>query len=212
MNPVQKNSLLLFCNVVVWTLNFMTFSGTLTLFAKKGEPVLIETTPSRTRLSVNGTLWRGPAIVNGWVQSPARIYLIPGQHKITLERPGYVPHSFKVMVTDGESEMQLNSQLEILPDANNTVEISAVDQELQTATFILDQGLEVTSPPLLAHDITPGVHILEIRLGSEENSRSKPFLCTFTIPSSGNNTYKIVASVKSGRIQASNCQRLRKLK
>ena len=212
MSPVQKNSLLLLCNLVVWAINFMTFSGTLTLFAKKGQPVRIETTPPRTRLSINGTLWSGPGIINGWIQSPARIYLIPGQHKITLERPGYIPHSFKALVTEGDIEMQLSSDLEISPEANNTVEISVMDQELQASTFILDQGLEVTQPPLLAQDVTPGVHILEVRLGGEDNLRSKPFLCTFTIPSGGNSTYKISASLKNGRIQASNCQRLRKLK
>jgi hypothetical protein len=196
----------------VWTINVMTFSGTLALFAKKGELVRIETTPPRTRLSVNGTLWRGPGIINGWIQSPARIYLIPGQHKITLERPGYIPHSFKALVTEGDSEMLLNSDLEISPDANNTVEISVLDQELKESTFILDQGLEVTQPPLLAQDVTPGVHILEVRLAGEENLRSKPFLCTFNIPSGGNITYKISASLKNGRVQVSNCQRLRKLK
>lgn len=211
MSPFKKNLILLSCNLAVWAVNAFTYSGGLALFAKKGIPVVIQTTPPRTKLSVNGAIWRDPGITNGWLQSPALINLIPGQHKITLERPGYIPHSFKVLVTESDSEMRLNSELEISTEANSSVEIDVADQDLQTATFILDQGLEITAPPLMAHDLTPGVHILEIRRSSTDNSRVKPFLCTFSIPPAGNVTYKITVSSKNGRIQASNCLRLKKL-
>lgn len=211
MSPIKKNLLLLCCNLAVWAVNAFTYSGGITLFAKKGIPVVIETTPPRTRLSVNGAIWRGTGITNGWVQSPARINLIPGQHKITLERPGYIPHSFKVLVTEGDSEMRLNSELEISTEANSSVEIDVTDQDLQNSTFILDQGLEITAPPLMAHDLTPGMHILEIRQSGTDNSKLKPFLCTFSIPATGNQTYKITVSTKSGRIHATNCLRLKKL-
>jgi hypothetical protein len=211
VSPFKKNLLLLCCNLAVWAVNSFTYSSGITLFAKKGIAVVIQTTPPRTKLSVNGAVWRGTGITNGWVQSPARINLIPGQHKITLERPGYIPHSFKVLVTESDSEMRLNSELEISTEANSSVEIDVTDEDLQTATFILDQGLEIAAPPLIAQDLTPGMHILEIRKSSAENSKSKPFLCTFSIPSAGNATYKITVSAKNGRIQASNCLRLKKL-
>ena len=141
MSPFKKNLVLLCCNLAVWAVNSFTYSSGITLFAKKGIAVVIQTTPTRTKLSVNGAIWRGTGITNGWVQSPALINLIPRQNKIPLELPGYIPHSFKVLVTESDSEMRLNSELEYSTEANSSVEIDVTYEDLQTDTFILDQRL-----------------------------------------------------------------------
>ena len=213
MTPFSKNALLVLCNIVVWTVNSSVLSGKIALFAKKGIPVTVDVTPSRIRLSVNGTAWRGGAgAMNGWVQTPAQIHLAPGQHKLTVERPGYAPHTFKVLINEGDDSTRLTSELEMTSDATSTLEITTNETQLQTATIIVDQGLEIGVPPLLVRDLVPGMHILEVRRNQSDNTTSKPFLCTFSIPAPASSTHKINLSINGGRIQASNCQRLRKLK
>lgn len=211
MSPNVRNTWLLSLNLCLWSMNALIASGTINLFAKKTVPVMIETTPPRTRVSLNGNILRGPGVINGWIQTPAKIQLPPGQHKITVERNGYAPHAFKVLITEGDSNMTLKSDLQISSDANNEVTIEVLDQDLMTATIILDQGLEAQNAPIVARDLVPGMHILEIHPGNDDIQKKKPFVCTFNIPATGMASHKVTASLKNGRIQATNCQRLRKL-
>lgn len=211
MSPGSRNMILVVLNALVWTLNILTINGTLTFSAKKGIPIKIETAPSRTRLSVNGSIWQAPGLINGWFQSPLTIYLPAGQHKLSLERHGYASHSFKVLLGEKDQDMTLSTELEPLPDAVNEVEVAAADDEDLEVTAILDQGLESGALPLIANDLVPGLHSLEIRSTESGDSKVKPFVCTFSIQSTGNPPIKITVSKKGSRFQVNGCQRLRRL-
>lgn len=211
MRPSTKNMILLSLNIAVWCGNGLIASGALTLAAKRGVPVRIETIPERTRLSINGSLWTSGGYPTGWLQSPATIYLPEGQHKLTLERPGYAPHSFKVLLSNGDGEMNLSTALEPLAEATHAVEIEAADENLSGVTVTVDQGLDTGELPLLVSDLTPGTHSIEVTPSLLNSLRTKPLTCVFKLPSPTNSPLKIVISHRSGRFYASGCQRLKKL-
>jgi hypothetical protein len=127
-----------------------------------------------------------------------------------VERPGYAPHSFKVLLSGGDGEMSLSTTLEPLADATHEVEIQAGDEHVVDATIIVDQGLESSDLPILISDLTPGTHTIEIKPSLLNSFRIKPFTCIFTLPSPNNSPLKIVVSQRSGRFQASGCQRPKK--
>jgi len=210
MTPTLRNTLLLGLNLGIWSINALTYHGSLTLFARKGLPVNIETDPGRTRLSVNGNVWHGAGVVNGWLQTPTRIYIPPGQHTITLERPGYKTHSSRVLTRSGDDEIRLNSELERTEDAHHRIEISTQDDRLNNLMLTLDQGVEVGPPPLVVEDMTPGPHVLEINQPSPTKTGLKPFSCTFSLPAGEEpKSFKITLSVQNGRLTASHCRRLK---
>lgn len=211
MRPSTKNVILLSLNIAVWCGNGLMTTGVLTLSAKKGVPVRIETIPERTKLSLNGNPWMSPASRGSWLQSPATIYLPEGQHKLTVERPGYVQHSFKVLLSAGDGEMNLSTALEPLSDAAHEVEIQAGDEHVSNVTAIVDQGLESGELPLRVSDLTPGTHTLEIKPSLLNSFSLKPLTCVFTLPTSGDSQLKIIVSQRGGRLHASGCQRLKKL-
>jgi len=212
MSPGTKNIFLLALNIAVWSLNGLTLSGMVPFFAKKGIPIKIETTPHRTRLSINGSILQAAGVINGWFQSPMIIHLPAGQHKLSLERHGYAPHSFKVLLAEKDQDMTLSTELEPLADALNELEVTTADDDQDMAvTVILDQGLEAGPLPLVVNDLIPGLHSLEIRNPEGSDAKIKPFICTFSIQPGTNLPIKITVSEKSGRFQATGCQRLKKL-
>ncbi len=211
MRPSTKNMILLALNITVWCGNGLIATGALTLSAKRGVPVRIETIPERTKLSINGSTWTSASSPTGWLQSPATIYLPEGQHKLTLERPGYAPHSFKVLLSGGDGEMNLSTALEPLADAAHEIEIQAADENVSDVTVIVDQGLESGEIPLVISDLTAGTHIVEIKPSLLNSFRTKPFTCVFTLPAPNNSPLKIIVSQRSGRFYASGCQRPKRL-
>ncbi len=211
MRPSTKNVILLSLNIAVWCGNGLIATGMLTLSAKKGVPVRIETIPERTKLSLNGSPWTSPTSSSSWLQSPATIYLPEGQHKLTVERPGYVQHSFKVLLSAGDAEMNLSTALEPLSAATHEVEIQAADDHASDVTAIVDQGLASGELPLQISDLTPGTHTLEIKPSLLSSFSLKPYTCVFTLPTPSNSPLKITVSQRAGRFHATGCQRLKKL-
>jgi len=211
LRPATKNIILMSLNIAVWFGNGLMATGMLSLSAKKGVPVRIETIPERTKLSLNGSPWTSTTSGSSWLQSPATIYLPEGQHKLTVERPGYVQHSFKVLLSAGDGEMNLSTALEPLPAAAHEVEIQAVDEHVSDVTAVVDQGLESGELPLQISDLTPGTHTLEIKPSLLNSFSQKPFTCSFTLPTSNNSALKITVSHRAGRFHATGCHRLKKL-
>ena len=102
MSPSAKLIWLVALNTAVWGLNALIYKGTIKLTARSGIPVTLDIEPARARLTVNNKIWEDRDVINGWIQSPAVLRLPPGQHKLMLERPGYAPHVFKVLVAEDD--------------------------------------------------------------------------------------------------------------
>jgi len=211
MTPAHRNLSLFGLNLAVWSLNLMMATGTLRLAAKTGIPVNVDTQPARVKLTIDGNLYKDSDISNGWVQSPGVVYLPAGQHKITLERPGYVPHTFKALTLPGGEPLEIKTQLEPFIDTTNEIEIRGEDNNTEDVIAIVDQGLEMGPMPLTTNDLTPGLHSIEIRPIGLAAFRLKPYFCSFQIlqGSSSQNTFTV--SKRGNKISVSGCQKIRRL-
>ena len=211
MTPYMRNLTLFALNVAIWGLCGLSYTGTIQLLAKAGIPVRLDILPARAKLTINGKRWEGSDGSNGWIQSPVMLYLPIGQHKVTLERPGYAPHTFKVLLEPGNEKLELKTELEALDGANREVEILSTTNESEEVTAILDQGLEAGPLPLKADDLTPGQHILELRTTGLQAFRIKPYVCLFEIAPDSPTPFTIRVSRSGKKYSVSACKRLKKI-
>ena len=196
-------------NLGLWGLNALTYNGTLILNAKQGIPVSIDTDPPRVRLTVNGKIWVDRHTANGWIQSPATIHVAPGQHNMTIDRPGYAPHSFKVLVNP-DSALQLKPSMEILPNAKFEAMIEGTGDGTDEIHVTIDHGLEEGPLPLRVDDLTPGPHVLELKVTGLEGFRVKPHRCNFIVaPGNSDPIHQINVSRTGKKIKASGCKRVK---
>jgi len=209
MSPASRNLLLLILNTTVWSLNGLTYKGNIRLNARSGIPVTIDMEPGRARLTVDGKTWEGFGITDGWIQSPVIIRLAAGQHKMLLERPGYAPHSFKALVTEGD-HLQLKTAMEPLEGSNHAAEIVGEGPDSDTITASLDDGLEQGPLPIRADDLTAGRHSLTLKINGLEGLRAKPFTCAFDITPGDINVITKVTVTRTGKkIKATGCKRVK---
>ena len=211
MTPYMRNLTLFALNVGIWSLCGLSYNGTIQLLAKAGIPVSLEIQPARARLTINGKRWEGTDGTNGWIQSPVMLYLPIGQHKMTLERPGYAPHTFKVLLEPGNDKLELKTELEALDGANHELEIISPANDLEDVTAILDQGLEAGHLPLKADDLTPGLHSLELRTTGFQSFRIKPYVCLFEITAESPSPFTIRVNRSGKKYLVSDCKRLKKI-
>jgi len=211
MSPHIRNLTLFALNVGIWGLCALSYNGSIRLLAKAGIPVSLEIQPTRAKLTINGKRWEGTDGSNGWIQSPATLYLPIGQHKVTLERPGYATHTFKVLLEPGNEKLELKTELEALDGANHELEILSSTNDLEDVTATLDQGLEAGPLPLKADDLTPGLHILELRATGLDSFRIKPYVCLFEILPDSSTPFTIRVSRSGKKYLVSDCKRLKKI-
>ena len=206
MSSSFKFGWLLVMNVTVWGLNFMIYKGTIKLGAKLGIPVTLEIEPSRAKLTVDNKIWDNHDTINGWIQSPATLRLTAGQHKLMLERPGYTPHIFKVLVAEGDN-IQMKTVMEAQTDKFFAVEITSDNPDDLEAQ--IDGGLEVGPLPLRADELLPGQHQLEIRLTGLEGFRSKPLLCQFMILQNGDRVTQLEVTRTGKKLKVTGCKKIK---
>ena len=211
MTPQLRNLLLFALNVGIWGLCALSYNGSIRLLAKAGIPVSLEIQPTRVKLTINGKRWEGADGSTGWIQSPTVLYLPIGQHKVTLERPGYAPHTFKVLLEQGNEKLELKTELEALDGAHHELEILSSTNDSEEVTATLDQGLEQGPLPLKADDLTPGLHILELRATGLQSFRIKPYVCLFEILPNSPTPFTIRVSRSGKKYLVSDCKRLKKI-
>jgi hypothetical protein len=206
MTPSAKFMWLVVLNVAVWSFNALIYKGTIRLSAKSGIPVTLDIEPTRARLSVNQKIWEDRDVVNGWVQSPVVLRLPAGQHKLMLERPGYAPHVFKVLVAE-DDKITMKTMLEAQSERFYELELSGEDAGDLTA--IIDGGLEAGPLPLRVDDLVAGNHQLELRFNGLDGFRLKPFNCQFSVASTGDRLVKLEVNRNGKKIRVSGCKRMK---
>ncbi len=207
MNSVIRVILLLTLNAAVWTLNALLLRGTIQLSAKSKVPLTIETHPERVRLLVNQNIWTTKDSTQGWVQTPTTVHLPEGQHKITLQRPGYASHTFRVLLMAGRPA-EVASELEQIAESVMEVEFTSTDDLKDSMTMVIDEGLAQGSAPLKIIDLTPGPHMLEVTWTPPEGNQRLTARCTFTIQASENSKPLQIHIVRAGkRLKIPGCKR-----
>jgi hypothetical protein len=205
MSPLAKITWLIILNAGVWSFNALVYKGTIKLSAKAGIPVTLEIDPARARLTVNAKLWEDRGAINGWIQSPAILHLPPGQHRLMLERPGYAPHIFKVLINP-DDKITMKTMLEA--KSERFIELELFGEDVSDLTAVIDQGLEFGTLPLRVDDILPGKHQLELRFHGIDALRYKPFICQFLIAANSDRLVKIQVVRHGKKIRVPGCKRI----
>lgn len=207
MKSAVLNSFILTLNLGIWGLNSLILTGTINLSAKGGVPVSILSEPDRVRLTVNGKPWTTDDGDQGWIQTPSTIFLPEGQHKVSIERPGYTSHSFKILASNGDSP-EIKAELEQQDESFIEGEFTASDDLLDSMILVIDSGLAVGPPPLRVDDLTTGSHSLELRWTGINGIRKKPYRCTFNaLVTNGNNQFKINITRSGKKLRIPGCKR-----
>ena len=211
MSPANRNLLLLILNATVWSLSALTYKGNIRLNARSGVPVTIDMEPGRARLTVDGKVWENFGITDGWIQSPAIVRLPAGQHKMLLERTGYAPHSFKVLVSEGD-HLQLKMAMEALEGSNHGAEIIGEGPDSDSIIAKLDDGMEEGLLPIRADDLTAGHHSLALKIRGLEGLRAKPYTCVFDITQTDISVITKITVNKTGKkLKVTGCKRLKEV-
>ncbi len=206
MSPSAKLIWLVALNTAVWGINALIYKGTIKLTARSGIPVTLDIEPARARLTVNNKIWEDRDVINGWIQSPAVLRLPPGQHKLMLERPGYAPHVFKVLVAE-DDKITMKTMMEA--QAERVHELELAGDDVGDLTAMIDNGLEFGTMPLRVDDLLPGNHQLELRFTGLDGFRMKPFICQFTVAPTSDRLVKLEVTRNGKKIRIAGCKRMR---
>lgn len=209
MTPMARNVFLFVANAALWTLNILVIDGSLQLSAKGGIAIPVEIEPSRIKLSIDGKPWIQHGNKQGWISTPAVIALAPGQHKVTVERPGYAAHSFKVLLS-GKETLELKTSLEFIDPKKYELEIMGDGPENEELIATVDGGIEEGPLPIQMTDLTAGQHLLEIKFSGLDGFRLKPVLCGFTVtPTQTETSIKINVTRNGKRLKLTGCKKIK---
>lgn len=199
-----KHLILLTLNAAVWGITTLMWTGTIRLSAVSRLELDVTATPSRVRISIDGVPHEG----GSYVDTPTTLRFLPGKHRILFQRAGYHGNSSSIVATPGEMPESIHTVLEAASTMMQEVIIdSPTPEELPNLYITIDGGLEAGPLPLVAKDLTPGTHILEIRSGILTKSSMR---CQFEIPSTvSQEAMKISIERQGKRLRITGCKRIK---
>jgi hypothetical protein len=125
-----------------------------------------------------------------------------------VERPGYGPQQFKVLLAPGDSAV-IKPELEKQVETFIETEIVTEGDSFENLTLVVDSGLALGPAPLEIDNLIPGTHLLELRWRGVEGLRKKPYRCVFNAAIVGtNNTLKITIKKSGKKLKVTGCKRI----
>ncbi len=179
-NPrTQRRVALITLTTLVWgaalTNSFYKFK----LSAKSGISVSLTTKPEHVRVSVDSERQFDGA----YVQTPVKIAVPPGRHRIKVARDGYVAHVVTVEGDSGDVFKMDDVVLQKNPDLIFArVIVEATYEGIEARAFVeIDEGLVRGETPLTTHELTLGSEhsLLVYPKGKDVDVK---FRCRFTPP------------------------------
>ena len=201
--PQNKHLLLVVANALIWTVNGLIQTKKIVLPARGGVPAVVNASPTRVQVRVDGNATQDGA----FLQTPTQIRIAPGQHKITISRPGYITQTFSVVVNMGDSP-RFDATLEQSSDVHHTFEVTSDDDGLEgQIQAAVDGGLAAGPLPLSLDDIVNGKHTLEIRSDSPEILKH-PFTCSFELNSPVPVGAQVIVGRLGKKLKISGCKKM----
>ena len=181
------------------------------LAAKAPFTVEIGTTPERVRLTVDGDAYAKGA----YLETPTRLTLPAGKHKLKIGRDGYVAHVMTVEADAGETLRMTDVVLAKSPDVVFGAAEILIEGELPPppVKLVVDDGFAVGSAaqPLKIEELSVGT-AHELLVLAEGGENAAPLLrCRFTPllePAVAGETTVIRLSIKGNKWRATGCERL----
>ncbi|MCX6126808.1 MAG: PEGA domain-containing protein [Proteobacteria bacterium] len=198
------NLTLITLNMTVWSFAFLMGTGRVKLSAVKLQEIELIATPERVRILINGT----PYDSGNYITTPTTIRLLPGRHRLTLQRAGYHSNTSTIVSTAGQQTPAIHSVLESTTANLQEVTFSSIEGDgLGNIDLILDGGLEVGSLPMTVSDVLPGGHILELKIGLLYKSSVR---CQFEVPTiPPPEPLKITLEKQGKKLKVNGCKRIK---
>jgi hypothetical protein len=164
-------------NLLVWTLLLVASLGKLELLARSGIPVELRTNPSAVKVLIDGL----PINKDQYVQTPAKIYLNAGEHKLAIKRLGYVSYITTVVVQSGVALALEEIVLEPKnSDRHGKVHIEALGFDDATVNADVNSGFWIGSLPLTIDDLQVDIPH-HLTFSSSESQLKRTVSCSFVL-------------------------------
>jgi hypothetical protein len=194
----------------VWAAAVITSVGRFKLAARPPMLIALQTEPSAVRLTLDGERLEGGA----YVDTPVKLPLNPGQHRLKIARDGYIAHVVSVSGISGKVYNMDSVVLQRHPEAAFTaVEVLPMDLKTPALHVDLDDGLAKGDIPFATNELTADQeHVLSVYPAWPETEPS--FRCKFTPPpSEAGEPHRIKVGLSAnGSVRTQGCERLKREK
>lgn len=206
MNQQTRRTALITATTFVWLAAGVVSVGKFRLAAKPPLVISLGTTPANVRIFIDGD----KQYEGAYVETPLKVNMPPGKHKLKISREGFIAHLVSVEGESGEVfrmedvVLQRNANfnfgsLEVTADAAAPVQVE------------VDEGLERGETPLTAVDlVTEQPHVLTVYPKWPE--KDAKYRCKFAFPNAEDGsepTYQIQLKMKGGRVRsAAGCEKV----
>ncbi len=208
MNRATRQSLLIAVTAFVWVAALAASVGRFKLAAKPPLVIALGTTPTGIRITVDGE----KQFEGNYVETPVKVNMAPGRHKLKISRDGYVAHLVSV---EGDSGETFRMDDVVLQRNGNyafaTVELSGQPGD-QPVHVEIDDGLARGETPVNFSDLTADQpHVLAVY--PKWPDKEPRYRCKFLLPSGTDEespALTVRLKVHGTKIKATNCDKLAK--
>lgn len=210
MNRAQRRTILIFATAFVWLAAGAASVGKFKLAAKPPLVISLATTPANVKIFIDNQ----PQYEGAYVETPTKVNMAPGKHKLKISREGFIAHLVSVEGDSGETFRMEDVVLQRNANFNfGSVEITS--ESTQALHVEVDDGIERGETPVTAPDLTTDQQhfIAAFPKWPEKEPR---FRCKFAFPNpedQGEPTVQVHFKVKGGRVKAvTGCEKVNKKK
>ena len=206
MDYKTRRSLLITVTAFVWAAALAASFGRFKLAARPPVTIALATKPPAVKITIDGER----QFEGIYTDTPIKLAIPPGRHKLKISRDGYVAHLVTVEADSGETfHME-----DVVLQKNANFIFASVDVDGSpgdpAAHVDIDDGLIKGDTPLSTHElIAEGIHNLTVYPNWPD--QEVKFRCKFTpeAPDQEGNPYHIKLKVRAGRVRAVGCEKVK---
>ncbi len=206
MDQATRRTLLISATVFVWVTAGAASVWRFKLAAKPPLTISLGTSPRSVRITVDGE----KQFDGLYVETPVKVSMPPGRHKLKISRDGFIAHLVSVEGDSGETfRME-----DVVLQRNGNFAFATIDISTQAGEppvhVEIDDGLASGDTPLVASELTADqTHILSVY--PKWPDKDLRFRCRFTPPAAGDEespSVHVRLRVRGVKVRASNCDKV----
>ncbi len=210
MDQATRRTILIIATAFVWLAAGAASVGKFKLAAKAPLVISLGTTPVNVKISIDGQPQEGGA----YVETPLKVNMAPGKHKLKISREGFIAHLVSVEGDSGETFRMEDVVLQRNANFNfGSVEVTS--EGVNALHVDVDEGADKGETPLTAPDLTTDqAHVLTVFPKWPE--KEPRFRCKFAFPNpddSAEPTVSVHFKFQAGRLKSvTGCEKISKKK
>ncbi len=210
MDKATRRTTLIFATAFVWLAAGAASVGKFKLAAKAPLVISLGTTPASVKIFIDGQ----PQFEGAYVETPLKVNMPPGKHKLKISREGFIAHLVSVEGDAGETFRMEDVVLQRNANFNfGSVEITS--EGINVLHVEIDEGADKGETPATAPDLTTDQqHVIAVFPKWPE--KEPRFRCKFAFPNpddSAEPTVQVHFKFKGGRIKSvTGCEKINRKK